>query len=258
MSIRSLLTHTAGTADSTADAFPQYLELLLTDLSRVFAPTEVVELMAALTPHAVPDASYRYSNTDYQILGVIAEHVSARPFATLIQDLAQRLDLRHTRYDVSLPADLKHAWFDIESVGTAGATPQRDQDANDFPNEALITTAYAAGGMTSSLADLLAWGDALYLGDALSASMREQLLASPSIEDPDTGRGHGFGVAGYGTLAADGSWSAYGHEGNVVGSSAFVASFPNSRTTVAIHANIQEVSTEALIDLAFDLERITT
>jgi len=122
----------------------------------------------------------------------------------------------------------------------------------------LITTAYAAGGMTSALEDLVAWGDALYLGDALSAPMRDRLLASPAVEDPDSGRWHGFGVVGYGKRSPDGSWPAYGHAGNIVGSSAFVASFPGSRTTVAIHANIQEVSTEAFIDLAFDLERITT
>jgi len=44
--------------------------------------------------------------------------------------------------------------------------------------------------------------------------------------------------------------------GNIVGSSAFVASFPASRTTVAMHANIQEVPTEAFIELAFDLEQV--
>ena len=46
ISIRSLLEHTAGTADMIFDAFPDYLQLLLADLDRRFSPVEVVELMA--------------------------------------------------------------------------------------------------------------------------------------------------------------------------------------------------------------------
>lgn len=258
ISVRSLLTHMAGTADMTTDAFSDYIGLLLADLGRRFTPDEVIELMAALDPYAHPGTAYRYSNTDYQLLGRLAERVRGLLYGELLGRFTTRLGLDDTTYDDGVSADLKHGWFDIGTIGTANATPQRDQDANDFPNAALITTAYAAGGMTSSLTDLLGWGDALYLGDALSASMRERLLASPSVQDPVSGRWHGFGVVGYGTRSRAGSWPAYGHAGNIVGSSAFVASFPGSRTTVAIHANIQEVSTEAFIDLAFDLDRIAT
>jgi D-alanyl-D-alanine carboxypeptidase len=58
-SLRSLLTHTAGTADMTADAFPEYIQLLLSDLGRRFTPDEVIALMAALPPYATPGESYR-------------------------------------------------------------------------------------------------------------------------------------------------------------------------------------------------------
>jgi CubicO group peptidase (beta-lactamase class C family) len=168
------------------------------------------------------------------------------------------LGLDATGYDVAIPADLKHGWFDFESFNSPDAAPTRDVDVLDFPNEALITTTYTAGGMTSSLADLLSWGAALYSGAALSPAMRDLLLASPCVEDPETGRWHGFGVVGYGTRSADGSWPAYGHAGNIVGSSAFVASFPGSRTTVAVHANVQDTSTETFIALAFELAEIAT
>jgi len=254
ISIRSLLTHTAGTGDMTFDDFPELIALLLTDLTRRFRPDEVIALAAALSPHAVPDASYRYSNTDYHLLGSVAERVSGRAFAELVGErITAPLGLDQTAYGDDALDDLKHGWFDIGSVGSADATAQRDQDVKSFPLMALITTAYAAGGMTSSLADLLAWGAALYLGSALSPSMRGRLLASPSVEDPESGRWHGFGVVGYGARKPDGTWPAYGHAGNIVGSSAFVASFPELRTTVAIHANVQEVTTEAFVDLAFDL-----
>jgi CubicO group peptidase (beta-lactamase class C family) len=100
-------------------------------------------------------------------------------------------------------------------------------------------------------------GEALYLGDALSPAMRSQLLASPTVEDPETARWHGYGVVGYGVRLPDGSWPAYGHAGNLPGTSAFVASFPSKNTTVAVHANVQEVPTETFIDLAFELAGLT-
>ena len=257
ISVRSLLMHTAGTADMISDAFSDYTELLLADLSRRFTPRETLALMSALPAHGAPDELYRYSNTDYLLLGYILERVSGLSFAELLRSrFTTRLHLDRTTYDTALPDDLKHGWFDFESLTTADAPPTRNLDVRDFPNDALITTTFAAGGMTSSLADLLSWGAALYLGAALSPSMRALLLASPSVEDPATGRWHGLGVVAYGTRSADGSWPAYGHAGNIVGSSAFVASFPRSRTTVAIHANVQHVTTEQLVDLAFVLAEI--
>jgi hypothetical protein len=137
-----------------------------------------------------------------------------------------------------------HGWFDLDAIGNAGPSSARELDVRDFPNAALISTAFAAGGMTSTLADLLAWAEALYLGEWLSPAMRALLFKSTAVADLD-GVGRGLGVVGYGEQAADGSWSAYGHAGNIVGSSTFIAAFPGSGTTVALHANVQEVARSA-------------
>jgi Beta-lactamase class C and other penicillin binding proteins len=256
ITVRSLLQHTSGTADMIFDAYPDYLQMLLSDLEYQYTPAEVVDLMAALPPHHDPGRSYRYSNTDYVLLGLVLERVTDATFATLVNDrIATQLGLADTSYDLDVPTELLHGWFDLSSEGQPGGALVRDLDIRDFPNTALISLAYAAGGLTSSLTDLLSWADALYLGEFLSAPMRQELLASPAFEDPAGGR-HGLGVFGYGGELPDGDWPAYGHTGNIVESSAFVAAFPRSSTTVAIHTNVLEVPTEMMLQLAFVLESL--
>jgi len=254
ITLRSLLEHTAGTADMIFDAYADFMQLLLSDLERRFTPAEIAELMASLPAHAPPGNSYRYSNTDYNLLGLITERVSGVSFSTLLsRGITIPLGLSNTAYDDNMPDDLLHGWFDLTSDGQPRPSLERDLDVRDFPNTALITLAFAAGGMTATVVDLLAWGESLYLGDVLTPTMRKQLLASPAFPDPAGGH-HGLGVFGYGERSADGSWPAYGHVGNIVGSSTFVGSFPASHTTVAIHANVLEVPSDKLVDLGFALE----
>ncbi|MEP6625100.1 MAG: serine hydrolase domain-containing protein [Acidimicrobiia bacterium] len=251
ITVRSLLDHTAGTADPIFDAYADYLELLLSDLGRSYAPAEVVDLAARRPAHHRPATEYRYSNTDYALLGCILESIIGDPFATIVHDRITRpLGLNDTGFGLAVPAELAHGWFDLGSDGTPGPHLNRNLDIVDFPNEALLSLAYAAGGMTSSLTDLLTWAQALYLGDFLTQPMRAALLESPTHPDPEGGR-HGLGVFAYGTAPPSDRPIAYGHTGNIVGSSTFVAAFPRTATVVAVHANVLEVPAPALVRLAF-------
>jgi D-alanyl-D-alanine carboxypeptidase len=256
ITIRSLLDHTAGTADQIFDDQRAYVADLLADLEREYTPAELAEVMAALPPHDVPGATYRYSNTDFNLLGLILEQVTGTPFATLLAErFTGPMHLDATSYDIGIPDGLVHGWLALDPDGELGTTLERDLDVLDFPNAAMFSLAYAAGGMTSTLSDLLTWIESLYGGDVLSPAMRAQLLASPEHDEPFGGT-CGLGVFGYGVRGRDGRWTAYGHTGNMIGSSSFVAFFPDSGTTVVLHANVLEVPAAATIDLAFALEAL--
>lgn len=257
ITIRSLLDHTSGTADQIFDDQRTYVEALLADLEREYTPAELVEVMAALPPHDVPGATYRYSNTDFNLLGLILEQVTGVPFAMLLADrFTVPMHLDATSYDIGIPDGLMHGWLALDPDGQLGTTLVRDLDVLDFPNAAMISLAYAAGGMTSTLSDLLTWVESLYGGDVLSPTTRAQLLTSPLHDEPFGGT-CGLGVFGYGTRGDDGIWTAYGHTGNIIGSTSFIAWFPQSGTTVALHANVIEVPAAATIDLAFALEALS-
>jgi D-alanyl-D-alanine carboxypeptidase len=248
VTIRMLLEHTSGTADIVFDDFDEYRNLLLSDLGRVYAPGDVVAVAAARPPFAEP-GTYRYSNTDYVLLGAVAEEITGASFAELVaSEFADPLGLTATAYEIGDDDLLLHGWFDLNSDGSFDPCRVRALDTRDLPGAALLSFAFAAGGMTSSLADLLEWGEALYLGSVLSPSMRETLLASPRLIDPD-GHAHGFGVFRY--THADRTF--YGHTGNIIGSSVFVGGFPDSGHTIAVHANVLEVPSSEFVELAAEL-----
>lgn len=258
ITVGHLLSHTSGTADPIFDDFAGYLGTLLADVGRHFSTREVVEYASLLAPAAAPGEAYRYSNTNFHLLGAIVEREMSASYAECLAELATSIDIAHTSFDLDRPADLAHGWFDLDayvdgSLGDRGAARARDLDVLDLDNTALISLAYAAGGITSSLDDLLRWGRALYCGDVLAPPERGALLASPASDDADIGGWAGYGVFGIGAPAVSGSWEMYGHVGNIVGSTAALFAWPTREIVVAIHANIQEVGAPALVDLARQL-----
>lgn len=96
ITIAHLLSHTSGLADYTSGinhADPQ---------SWVFRPhtaREMVTRFAALKPDFAPGEGYRYSNTNYTLLGYIVEAVTGSPYGEqLNKRIVKRLGLNRTRY----------------------------------------------------------------------------------------------------------------------------------------------------------------
>ncbi len=256
ISVRQLLVHTAGTADPILDDFDAYLTLLLTDPARCFSTDEVVSLAAGLPPVAEPGDAYRYSNTDFHLLGAIVEQISSKGIGSCLQSVADSSGLLRTAIIMDRPPDLAHGWFGLGSSEDPHDAPQRDIDVLDIDNTALLSLAHAAGGATSDLADLVQWGRALYLGDVLDARERAVLLRSPTHPDAEMAATAGLGVYGFGESDGTGCWDAYGHTGNIVGSTTALFAWPRHDAVVAVHANIQEISGGHLFALATDLLRV--
>jgi D-alanyl-D-alanine carboxypeptidase len=251
ITVEDLLGHVAGLGDPILDAFEEYVGLLLADLERDHTPAELLSFDASSPPVAAPGDRYRYTNTEFHLLGALIERVTGTDFAGALEAaVTVPLGLDHTRYSTGSICDLAAAWCDIGSDGSLDASRVRDLDASKLPNVALVSLAFSAGGITSNLADLVRWGDALYHGDALAAPMRDLMLASPVHPDPENGGVAGLGIFGFGAPDTDGRFEAYGHCGNIVGSSCVLAAFPRTRVTVVAHANVLEVPAALLVDLA--------
>src|SRR4029079_2772514 len=85
------------------------------DSGKAWTPQEVLAIAYRHPPQFAPDTSYEYSNTNYALLGVIAEKVGGRPLA---QQFADRLfgpvGLTQTSLpaadDTSIPAPYSHGY----------------------------------------------------------------------------------------------------------------------------------------------------
>jgi D-alanyl-D-alanine carboxypeptidase len=79
--IRQLLGHRSGIPE---EDFAKEDKLLLAHPRRFWAPAEVLEL--APTKRAPAGEEFEYANANYQLLGLVIEHIRGRPLADVLRD----------------------------------------------------------------------------------------------------------------------------------------------------------------------------
>ena len=141
------------------------------DPEKAWTPQEVLDIAFRHPPQFAPDASYEYNNTNYALLGLIAEKVGGRPFAQQFQDrLFGPIGLTQTSLpaadDTAIPAPYSHGYMyggsfyaladdpypaDMQAAARAGTL-----QPIDYTNQN-SSYANAAGGAISTADDLAAW-----------------------------------------------------------------------------------------------------
>jgi D-alanyl-D-alanine carboxypeptidase len=74
ITIRELLSHTGGVYNYTDDT--TWEAAVAADPTKVWAPSDLVAVAARNTPYFAPGQGWTYSNTDFILLGIIAEAVT--------------------------------------------------------------------------------------------------------------------------------------------------------------------------------------
>ncbi len=172
-----------------------------------------------------PGEDYEYSNTNFLILGQVAEAVTGEP---LHKQLSERffkpLGLDDTVYQPEQKprADAAHghwAW--------PGGHTDHTKDSPYVPFMAAASIADAAGAMASTAGDLATWAGALYGGDVLSEEMLDQMI---DFQRPGW---YGLG-ADVGVFAGH---RAYGHRGGIRGYESSMWYFPHSGVSIVLLSN---------------------
>lgn len=203
ITVRELLSHTSG----LADLYNPLAKTLISQPDRVWTPREVLGRIGR--PWFEPGADWAYSNTNYVVLGLLAEAVSGETAARL---LAERflgpLGLDHTRL-------------------TTGDT---------LLDPSWATAFWTAGALCSTASDLVRWGDALYGGSVLKPASLRQMLAFNADD-------YGLGAR----RMTFGTHAAVGHNGLLATYTAIVLHFPDDGVTVALLVNRSEVDLPAML-----------
>ena len=170
ITIAMLLGHRSGMGDFGNDFSTQQSNLVLSNLSRDFTYSQVLDLVRAVPAVAQPGAIYHYSNANYVVLGAILQRITGQTLGTLIDSrILQPLRLHRTLYG---PDNLKkantitfHGLYDVFRTGTP-------IDIGGFPRNAALTVDPAGAGMFSSLPDLLTFSSRLFGSDKLLAAQQ--------------------------------------------------------------------------------------
>jgi CubicO group peptidase (beta-lactamase class C family) len=199
MTLRHLLSHTGGIPDFVTyeQAGQQPLE---------FEPGQRVS----------------YSNVGYQILGMILEKVSGKKYGAYLQE------------NIFQPLGMRDSGLDEESLLQARAVGHLySENGYQAIGRNDSSGAYAAGGLYSSVEDLVLWNQALDSRRLLKAETLREMLTPTRLGD---GREAPFGL-GWMLHTYRGLPQSH-HGGDIHGFNSEISRFPDQKLSIVVLANI--------------------
>ena len=232
ITVRQLLDHTSGLRDFYLSKGID--KALLAKRGQVWDATRSLAYVGK--PFARPGTSWHYSNTNYLVLGLLAEAVGRAPVAGQLRTrFFGPLGLDHTWYQaVERPrGPVAHGY---RFTGLSLKLPAIDlsDGSSVVPFTSVITASGAAGSIASTATDLAQWARALYGGTVLDDVSRGAMIADMAL----TARlkatiPYGLGVQGVPVAGRP----ALGHSGRFLGSRAVMRWIPGDRMAIAVVTN---------------------
>jgi len=225
ITVRMLLNHSSGLPNLPPDLFDDWVN---SNGRRHF---QIDGLIAAAVRQPIvfrPGRGYDYTNTEYLILGQIAQRVTRRTLDQLYRRyVIGPLGLRHTSFQPNpvLPKPNVRGYLLVENQ-------RADVTTWDF------SWVGAAGAMSSTVPDLMRYGPALATGRGLlsAATQRERLQTIRTGQS--TGLRYGLGIFTIPVLVSPGhSKLLVGHDGEIPGFNAIVLYSPEYKATFVVLGN---------------------
>jgi D-alanyl-D-alanine carboxypeptidase len=224
ITVRMLLNHTSGIPDYTNGGFEG---LVAADPHRRWTVGEFLDRAAAQPPTGAPGERYAYSNTDYNLLGLVIEHATGAPWRAAVRTrIIERLDLENT--SLPEPGDAAAAAGHV-----AHGYERMDGRLRDL-TDVDPSMADAAGGhaLVTTTKDLISFLHALLAGDLFErADTLHQMLTFVEATDSPGQVGYGLGIERY---VLPGNLEVIGHVGTTAGYRAIVGHLPAEDVDVAM------------------------
>ena len=239
ITVRSLLNHTSGVYDYTRDRSFQGTTFLFS--GKRWEPEELYRFVLSGPPDFLPGTRHLYSNSNYLLLGILAEGLSGAAYAELVREQVLEPAGMHRTYVLPVeptPAALVVGYDrDVLPGGLRRIRPG---------NRAWPSGAFSAGAVATTSSDLLALIDTLFYGQILSAESLEAMNAFVPAADEDMPYQTGYGL-GLRRLEVQGD-VLLGHTGTIPGFGAVVVHCPDRDYSIAALANLSMFDPLSLLD----------
>jgi len=197
----------------------------------VFTPEVVLTYIGE--PDFAPDSGFRYSNTSYLLLAMIATRATRSTLSAQLRTRFWRpLGLANTYLSMedSIPPErLAHVWGDnFDSDGS-------DRDLTFLPRASHESITWGSSGVFTTAAELARWSHALFHGELISRSSLNQMTGFRPAARGLRGS-YGLGLQSFTRRITNGE-RAYGHGGGSIGTSAYVAYLPDFDVSIALMIN---------------------
>ena len=229
---------------------PEISESLDHDPDRVWTNAELLAIAFKQPPNFAPGAEFEYCNTNYILLGLVAEKIEGQPLAGIFQKrLFGPLGMKNTLLPAAasnaMPEPYAHGYLyggssyalvdapypaDLQAAAKAGTLKPND---DTWQNPSAY---FAAGGVISTADDLATWMRGLVGGKVFNADYQRQWLESPEVEDPSNPKSlqYGYGI----TVITFGPNRVYFHGGEMPGYNSFMGYDPINDVTLVIWTNL--------------------
>ena len=221
ISLRQLMNHTSGLFDYTADE--AFGESILSNPSRVWAPRELLSFGLMHAPRFAPGTNWEYSNTNYIVLGLVAEAVARKPLAESFQErIFGPLGLTSTSFprDIARDAAVVHGYVNLGGGSLVDVAPLLSP-----------TYAWAAGGIVSNARDVSAFYRGLFTGKLLRPVQLAEMKAAAQYSGT-----YGLGIEFEVTKCG----RAYGHNGSIPGWRNEALTTANGKRQAVVMVNVDE------------------
>ncbi|HEY8560268.1 MAG TPA: serine hydrolase [Pyrinomonadaceae bacterium] len=214
VTVRNLLTHTSGIKSYTAIGAGF-------ELTKRLKRDDFIKALAAYPLDFEPGARYSYSNSGYNLLGLIIEAASGKPYWDFMRErifaplgMTETFD-RDPKYIIKNRA----TGYELENNQLVG----RDYDLTDI---------FSAGAIVSTVGDLAKW-DAAWRNDTLLKKESKQQAWTPFVLNDGKPYPYGFGWS----VADFRGHKLISHSGSTAGFSSQIMRFTDDDLSVIVLIN---------------------
>lgn len=240
ITVGHLLQHSSGVAEYRSSPFATLGAVLRP--GRRWEPEEILRRIVRSQPEFEPGTGYDYSNSNYVLLGIVAERVTGESFSSLLE-----------RY-ITEPLGLSDTYLAPAPRGpeTEKLLTGYDYDLLPFGNHRIVpdnsawpSWAFTAGGIVSTPEDMARFLSSLFEGRLLSTRSVDLMTEySPATQEQLPAMvGYGLGMR---VLEIRGDLF-YGHTGTIPGFGALLVYWPERSTAIAMAANRSSIDAESLL-----------
>jgi len=249
ITVRQVLNHTTGIPDNWAH--DEFMQSIFTNPEKLWQPIELVLYVNNnMTPHFIPGEKMKYSDTNYNLAGLIIESVLGKTLQEVSRELLfNPLEMNHTYRQFREP--------NRESI--EGRTPSHSFfGETDYTFIKALSADWGGGGLQSTTEDL---------NKFIKAFVRDEIFKNPGtkrqmmewIEWTPGGAYYGLGIMR--VVFAESGQKEYEHLSEIWGhsgaSGAFMFYWPSKDVTIC--GTINQLNEEHKIpDILVDVMKIVT
>ena len=203
ITVRQLLQHTSGLPEYT-DTIPGSGDIFQVK-DHYAQPRDLLDAALGKPAAFEPETQWKYTNTNYIVLGMLIERVSQRPVGEQIDErIVKKLGLSHTYFPA--PGEEKIRGTHPQGYHlSAGGKLEDITEMDPF-------WAWAAGAMISTPSELNTFFQAVFDGRLLTQSSIDEM--KKGVDTDKAGVVYGLGLIGR-SLSCGGT--AWGHGGDIAG-----------------------------------------